>query len=255
MPKKCTMTWDQAVLKVLKDNKRSMRYDEIADVIISQELRASNELGSTPAMTVNAILHGKIRDHVVCVRRGEFILKDYLKEDPTLAADVNSSVDDDDEDNEMDDALITAYGRFWDRKLWEENGMQILGSNTKTRNADSADFTQHAGIYLLHKGYQVIYVGQAKHLVKRLEDHTKDDKRNRWDNFSWFSIDDVDQNSSPENAITTKTLEGPALLDTLEALLIETLGPERNKKVGNDFDDKEFEQIPESEYYKRKCTK
>jgi len=32
--------------------------------------------------------------------------------------------------------------------------------------------------------------------------------------------------------------------------LIENLGPARNKKVGNDFEDKEFEQISETECLK-----
>lgn len=85
----------------------------------------------------------------------------------------------DDIDEEMEDALITAYGRFWDRALWEENDKQLYGVSIKTKNAPSEDFSSAKGIYLLHKGYEVVYVGQATSLQSRLDDHTVDDKRHR----------------------------------------------------------------------------
>jgi len=244
-----SMPWDQAIAKVLKENKRSMRYDEIADIIVETGMRSADRIGATPATTVNSYLRQKLQEKVVCVRRGEYIWKEYLAEDPTLANAIQDNQSED-ENDEMGDALITAYGRFWDRKQFEKNGMKLYGTSVKTRNADCIDLSNHAGIYLLHKGYEVIYVGQAKQLIKRLEDHMKDDKRNRWDNFSWFSINALDDRQTPEGT-NIKTFEGDALLDTLEALLIETLGPARNKKVGNDFEDKEFEQISETEFLKR----
>lgn len=250
MPKKNSgMPWDKAILKVLTESHRVMKYYDIADTIISEGLR--QEVGSTPANTVNAYLHGdKLKDLVVCVRRGEFILKEYLDKDPSLVIST-ADLPDDEEEKDMGDALITAYGRFWDREMWEMNEMSIYGTSSKTKKAASVDFSEHSGIYLLHKGYEVIYVGQATHLHDRLVAHTTDDKRNRWDNFSWFSLTGFD-NENPENGADSKSLSIPAILDTLEALLIETLGPERNKKVGNDFEDKEFEQIEKVGYLERK---
>lgn len=241
------LTWEQAILKVLTDNQRVLRYDEIAQIISNGKLRKS--VGATPANTVNVVLHSEnLKDKVVCVRRGEYILKEYLDNDPSLAI-TPANVPEEDEENEMGDALITAYGRFWSRAQWEANDKAIYGASSKTKKASSVNFSQHAGIYLLHKGYEVVYVGQAVHLKSRLDAHTVDDKRNRWDNFSWFSLESIDKEVE-ENG-TAKSFSTEALLDTLEALLIETLGPERNKKVGNDFEDKEFEQITKIEYLQR----
>lgn len=120
-----------------------------------------------------------------------------------------------------------------------------MGKSIRTPKAKGLDFANHSGIYLLHKGYEVVYVGQAQKITERLQDHTKDSLRNRWDNFSWFCIDDIESDNENSN---TKSLANEALLDTLEALLIETLGPERNKKVGNGFEDKEFEQVQATDF-------
>lgn len=249
MPKKSALSWKQAILKVLKEHPRVLKYYDIADIIVNEGLRTSGEIGATPAITVNSILHSdKLKKEVTCVGRGEYILTEHLDKNPSLAS-TSSSVPAEEEDNVVDDALITAFGRFWDRKLWEENNKQLLGGSSKTNKAPSVDFSEHAGIYLLHKGYEVIYVGQALKLKTRLDAHTTNDKRNRWDNFSWFSLQSFDKEAEKNGA--TKSFGTPALLDTLEALLIETLGPERNKKVGNGFDYLEFEQLTEKEYLQR----
>lgn len=251
MPKTIT-PWDDAILQVLKDNKKAMRYTEIADIIANDALRPANKLGSTPANTVNVYLHGdKLKDKVVCIRRGEYILKEHLTSDSNIAASLADPSDCNDlEGDFVQDSLITAYGRFWSRDMWEKNGKAIYGANMKTKKAEPIDVSEKSGIYLLHKGYEVIYVGQASQLNKRISDHSVDDKRNRWDNFSWFCLEEVDKESEENNA--QKQLQISQILDTLEALLIETLGPERNKKVGNEFEDMEFEQIEKTIYLESK---
>ena len=251
MPKKrSVMAWDEAIRTVLKNNRRVLKYTEIADIIVNEGLRKSDEIGATPANTVNATLRSdKLKDEVVCVRRGEYLLKEYFDNDPSLAI-APANTPEDEEENQMEDALITAFGRFWDRTLWEKTNKKALyGVTDAKKKVPGVDFTQHPGIYLLHKGYQVIYVGQALHLVDRLDAHTTDDKRNRWDSFSWFSLESFDNES--ENTCSVKRIGIPALLDTLEALLIETLGPERNRKIGDGFNGKEFEQISETDYLRR----
>lgn len=249
------LTWDKAILKVLKDAGSAMDYNEIATKIIEQDLVKTTS--ATPANSVNSYLHGeKLNDKVVCIRRGVYILKDLLNENPMLATLSNTEETEEDEESNVDDALITAYGRFWSRSLWENNNKRLYGTNVKTANAAGVDFTEKAGVYLLHKGYEVVYVGQAKKLVERIDAHTRDDKRNRWDNMSWFCLDDFEESNDKESLIKLqKSLSIPALLDTLEALLIETLGPERNKKVGNGFEYKEFEQIEAKDFLERqqKC--
>ena len=244
------LTWDKAILKVLNDAGGPMDYNEIATQIIEQDLVKTST--ATPANSVNSYLHSdKLTDKVVPIRRGVYILKDLLQKDPSLATLPVSENTEEDEESNVDDALITAYGRFWSRSQWEDNNNRLYGTSVRTANAAGVDFADYAGIYLLHKGYEVIYVGQAKRLVERLDAHTKDDKRNRWDNFSWFCIDDIDEAIEKESSKIQKSLSIPALLDTLEALLIETLGPERNKKVGNGFEDKEFEQIEAKVFLER----
>ena len=244
--KKSYLSWDKAILSVLEEEGKSMHYRTIAERIIEHGLVKTS--GATPANTVNAYLHGgKLSSKVTCVRRGEYILTDLFKQDPSLVVLPQSPGDVEDEESNVDDALITAYGRFWSRCIWEQNNKNLYGASSNTSNATGVDFTTCSGIYLLHKGYEVIYVGQATKLCDRLSSHTKDDKRNRWDNFSWFSLDEIESNENKEQ----KQMNKPELLDTLEALLIETLGPERNKKVGNGFEDKEFEQISELEFRRR----
>lgn len=245
------LTWDKAILKVLADAGSAMDYNDIATRII--ELDLVKTTSATPANSVNSYLHGdKLIDKVVCIRRGVYILKELLESNPSLATLPKSEDPETDEEANLDDALITAYGRFWSRALWEANNKRLYGTSVKTANATGVDFTEHSGIYLLHKGYTVIYVGQARKIVDRIDSHTKDDKRNRWDGFSWFCLDDFDDISEKDASKKQKLLSIPALLDTLDALLIETLGPERNKKVGNGFEDKEFEQIEAKDYLERR---
>ena len=242
-------TWDEVILQVLKENKKPMHYRDIASAIIEQHLRPEDKIGSTPAITVNSYLRGeKLKDKVIANGKGEYALASNSH--PNAGTAHLPSVPTQQDEN-PEDVLITAYGRFWDRKLFEANDQELYGTNIQTKKSANVCFSKYSGIYLLHKGYEVIYVGQATELAKRIGDHINDDKRNRWDNFSWFTITSLKDNEMPEG-ITKKNLSHKSLLDTLEALLIETLGPERNKKVGNDFEDKEFEQIEEVEYLKRK---
>lgn len=251
MSKSNSMSWDKAIVKVLKEKGAAMHYAQIADAISEQELRSKEEMGATPAITVNQYLRNKLKDQVTPTGvRGEYILSSLLPHDvSTLIVSTNAS--EDEEDNDLGDALITAYGRFWSRELFEQNQQHLYGVSVKTKHSSSIDFAEMSGVYLLHHGHQVVYVGQAKHLQQRLSAHLADDKRNRWDNFSWFSIDPID---ATEESNKTKSIAFDFLLDTLEALLIETLGPERNKKVGNEFEDKEFEQITYMEYLQRQLN-
>lgn len=242
------MPWEKAILKVLEDNGKAMHYRDIATEIIEKGLRSLENTGATPANTVNTIIHGSklIGKVVPASKKGEYILQSVVEKDPSLAL-VSVNSEEEDEESETSDALITAYGRFWSREKWEQNCKKMYGTSLVTKNAQCVDFSNHAGIYMLHMGYQVIYVGQATNLQTRLDIHTRNKKRNKWDRFSWFSIQDLDLG---QGELDKKALTSSALLDTLEALLIEILGPERNKQDGNNFADKEFEQVDEKDFLK-----
>lgn len=253
------MSWDEAILQVLREKQCAMHYRSIAKAIIEQKLRPEDKLGATPVITVNSYLRGdKLNNLVERTDRGVYILAEFMQDKmlvPKIESENNNNGVCDTDEDEMGDALITAYGRFWDRRMWEKNGNHLLGGNLQTPKASVVDFTNHAGIYILHKGYTPIYVGQAIKLINRLTEHTKNDKRNKWDSFSWFSIDSIENNDIDEETKKTKSLTTDSLLDTLEALLIEVLGPERNRKSGNEFEDKEFEQVSTTVYLDRKCEK
>lgn len=240
------MPWEKAILKVLEDNSGAMHYRDIASEIVEKGLRSLENIGATPANTVNAIMHGpKLAGKVISLGGGEYILQSHLAQNPSIIS-VPDKIKEDEEDD-VSDALITAYGRFWSRDMWEQNNKKMYGTSFVTKNAPCVDFSDHAGIYMLHMGYHVIYVGKATNLRTRLEAHTKDKKRNKWDRFSWFSIRDLECGLGELNK---KSLTSDALLDTLEALLIEVLGPERNRQDGNNFIDKEFEQVDEKDFLK-----
>ena len=46
-----------------------------------------------------------------------------------------------------------------------------------------------SGIYALYKGKKLYYVGIAKNLLDRVDGHTRDKHKNRWDKVSFFVID------------------------------------------------------------------
>ena len=180
--KKSYLSWDKAILSVLEEEGKSMHYRTIAERIIEHGLVKTS--GATPANTVNAYLHGgKLSSKVTCVRRGEYILTDLFKQDPSLVVLPQSPGDVEDEESNVDDALITAYGRFWSRCIWEQNNKNLYGASSNTSNATGVDFTTCSGIYLLHKGYEVIYVGSPiywggmpEELFTALKGHDYNDK-------------------------------------------------------------------------------
>ena len=122
------MSWDEAILQVLREKQCAMHYRSIAKAIIEQKLRPEDKLGATPVITVNSYLRGdKLNNLVERTDRGVYILAEFMQDKmlvPKIKSENNNGVCDADED-EMGDALITAYGRFWDRRMWEKNGNHL----------------------------------------------------------------------------------------------------------------------------------
>ena len=102
--------------------------------------------------------------------------------------------------------------------------------------ADPVNFADQHGVYLLHDGREVIYVGRTteKRLSVRLSEHTRDRLNGRWDRFSWFGLLQVTEAGilAPGNGIAPSQED---LIVTLEALLIEGLEPRQNRKRGDAF--------------------
>lgn len=251
-------TWEEAILKVLKDEQKPLKYTQIFDIIDEKGLLVTQS--ATPYNTVNRCLQILCEKHkVVKVGTGIFVLFDIASNfqggEQIMEATENNDIDE--EDSATTQNPIYSFGRFWDRAVWEQNKHQLYGINfikkisgSKPLSGVSVNFTGAQGIYLLHKGHQIVYVGKAGkgRLSARLQEHTLDSLRNRWDSFSWFSIDQIDK----DDECTNYTIKQEDLLAALEALLIEVIGPELNMKRGDNFLDKEFEQIRESDFYRLK---
>lgn len=231
------LSWKDAVLEILKENKEAVHYTEIAKQIEEKKYRTS--LGATPHIAVNTALQALLKEGKVCQyeeERGSYILKAYKKEylkgnpiEPVI------------------DTMIGAFGRFWKREKveWKNNNKTKLMGN-QGKGSTLIDFSEEIGIYLLHRGYEIVYVGQAtdQTIVSRLCQHTKDNKANKWDAFSWFGFYNVNEKSGKVNtSCKSIKMDIHKVADTLEALLIESIEPRFNMRSGNNFSDKEYQQV------------
>lgn len=238
--------WRTAIIRVLKEANSAMHYTDIAAEIIRQELR--QQVGATPAATVSSFLTTSINNEgekspFVRVGRGEYVLKDVtLPIEQT--AEKKKIIE-----KEMEEAtlgIINAFGMFWQRDLviWKRKP-EILGRQQIL--AESVDFYDQRGVYLLHDNRDVVYVGRAtdRPLGKRLFEHTLDRLSGRWNRFSWFGLRAVtDKGELKEKTISPSTNQW---ISTMEALLIEGLEPPQNRRRGDDFSAVEYLQAEDPE--------
>src|SRR4030095_12877491 len=154
-----------AIIKVLMEAKEAMHYTDIAQVIAAKGYKT--KVGATPAARIAAIISTSILSEgekapFVKVSRGYFSLKDK-KLEPIL-------------EEEKDEAgFLNAFGMYWKREnvIWKTTpklmGLQQSGSKT-------VDFCNQKGVYLLHDGSRVTYVGRTtdQPLGTRLYQHTLD---------------------------------------------------------------------------------
>jgi len=230
------LTWRQAIERVLGSSPVPLDATQITERIIADGLRKN--LGQTPSATVQAqlaasIKHDGDRSPYVRVAKGVFALKSkwtggvYVRPDGgEITNEIPGAEDQYD--------VVTSFGMFWKRESieWTASprllGMQQIG-------AESVDFHQQRGIYLLYDGREVIYVGRTtdRPLGKRLYEHTLDRFAARWDRFSWFGLLPV----SEKGRIGTlpDQYEAGKLIPALEAILIEALEPRQNRKRGDDL--------------------
>lgn len=222
------LSWRDAVLQVLRTSAEPMHYTEIAETISEQDLRTA--LGATPASTVNATISTSIQNEgqqspFVRVGRGIYSLRPTTaRPAPTLAAPEAEEPD--------DTGLINAFGMYWARAnvLWTPTP-RILGQQQP--GSTPVDFCGQRGVYLLHDGRAVVYVGRTtdQPLGVRLRQHTIDRLNGRWDRFSWFGVYPVAESGAlTTSAVGTYDLE--MLIVTMEALLIEGLRAPAESEAG-----------------------
>jgi hypothetical protein len=228
------LTWRDAILRVLRGAPEAMHYTEIAEAIAEQGLRS--DLGATPATSVSATIAAQLTREVVRVARGYYALA------PSVGgaarppeAPLGSESD--------ETGLINAFGMYWTRSqvLWSSTP-RILGQQQPGSNP--VDFFGQRGVYLLHDGREVMYVGRTtdQALGTRLRQHTVDRLNGRWDRFSWFGVF-APSESGVLNTSVTPQYDLEMLIITMEALLIEGLEPRQNRKRGDDFKAVEFLQV------------
>lgn len=227
-----------------------MPYTDIAEAIAEQKLRT--EFGATPANSVNSTISSSIQNEgegspFIRAGRGLYALRSPTAPDATAA---ETPVE---EPNET--GLINAFGMYWARAnvLWVSTpkilGQQQIGSTP-------VDFCNQRGVYLLHDGRAVVYVGRTTEqpLGVRLRQHISDRLNGRWDRFSWFGVYPVTESGAISSAVIgAYTLD--MLIVTMEALLIEGLEPPQNRKRGDDFRAVEFLQREDPEIEKTQIVR
>lgn len=233
------LSWEGAVERVLGEAESPLHYSEIADIISEAELRS---VGATPAATVAAVLSRSITSgdtKYVRLGKGLYALRAKLEveeESPKASGE---------EGEEPESGALQAFGMFWRRSevVWSGKG-KLLGR--QSASATNVNFAEQVGVYLLHDRERTIYVGRAADtMFSRLKAHTTDRLSGRWDRFSWFGLRDVHEDGTLSEPATAWTHE--VVIDTLEALLIESLEPPLNRKRGDNLSAREYLQAEDPE--------
>ncbi|MES2338559.1 MAG: HTH domain-containing protein [Pseudomonadota bacterium] len=223
------LTWEEAIVQVLRRSDGAMHYADIAADVATQRLKRT--IGANPAATVASVLSRALSDPetpFLRVGKGEYTLKNKPSVEASEDAGVIQSPGE-----ESDTGALKAFGMFWRRSevLW--SGRPKLLGRQQIGAAD-VNFAEQVGVYLLHDRERVIYVGRAADTMhSRLKAHTVDRMGGRWDRFSWFGLRSV----GPEGTLLdpSSAWTHGVVIETLEALLIESLEPPLNRKRGDNF--------------------
>lgn len=237
--------WKKAIQQVLGDANGVLGCEDIARRIIDTGLRT--EVGATPASTVAAFLSASLRETdspYLRVSRGLYTLKANAHGSDRApghdAVEVSSEA--------AETGALRAFGMFWrrDQVIWT-GAPRLVGKQGS--GASDVNFADQIGVYLLHDRERVIYVGRATDtLYSRLKTHTVDRLSGRWDRFSWFGIREVNDDGSLGDKVVPWTPE--VVIETMEALLIESLEPPLNRKRGDNFSAIEFIQVTDPQLEK-----
>jgi len=234
------MTWDEAIQSVLREAGSALHYTEIAERIAARGLRES--LGATPAQSVNATISQSLHDpdsQYVRVRMGEYALRSELQRDAPTPTAEEAAVE------EPNTGELKAFGMYWRREnaIWT-GAQRLLGKQSGA--VIRVNFAEQQGVYLFHDRDRVIYVGRADDaLFSRLKVHTTDRLSGRWDRFSWFGLRAVKDDGTLADVVLD--WRHSVVIETLEALLIESLEPPLNRRRGDNLSAAEYYQVTDPE--------
>lgn len=240
------MSWRDAIEQVLSEAEGAMHYSEIAEQVVSQDLRVN--VGATPANTVGALISSDIKDNgsTSIFRRvavGEYMLNEGLPDGPAPAPQIA--------DEESERAVIQAFGMFWQRELvhWSSSP-EIRGE--QTHGAATVDMGDQRGVYLLHDRDTCVYVGRAidNGIGKRLYAHTRDRLAGRWNRFSWFGLCEVTEEGQVHELPVDELFDASAIITIMEGILMEALEAPQNRRQGDGFKGIEYLQVVDDELKK-----
>ena len=231
------MPWEEAIQTVLADADGGLHYTDIAERIIGSKLRAN--VGATPAQTVAANLSTSLRDDpkspFLKVGRGIYALRAVTEQATKDQGDATAA---NDADQSEETGALRAFGMFWQRSLVSWTGAAKLFGR-QGAGATNVNFANQVGVYLLHDRERVIYIGRATDtLFARLKSHTVDRIGGRWDRFSWFGLRAVEDDGTLSESRVPWSQE--VVIETMEALLIESLEPPLNRRRGDNFSGIEY---------------
>jgi hypothetical protein len=260
-----SMSWREAIERVLVEEARPLHYSEISELILSKGYYKTD--GATPDATVNAqitssIKHDGENSPFLKVSRGTYALRISkpttviaIPASPAIALPpatpkVLKEAQTSTVEQEPDESVIRCLGMYWQRDLvvWK-NDPRVFGKQQAL--SKPVDFGAQRGIYILYDHHTVVYVGRSvdRPIGKRLYEHTIDRLGSRWNRFSWFGLLSVTNDGKLVETPIKVTL--PSLIATLEALLIEALEPPQNRKRGDDFSVMEYIQDIDPEIKER----
>lgn len=142
---------------------------------------------------------------------------------------------------------VTSYGLFWRESEidWHpgqgnKDSFHLIGRRgSNSGKVQLVDFRMQQGIYILYDDYGPSYVGLTRDqgLGKRLKDHKFDHLAGKWDRFSWFGFRPILTKTNSRGRLDLGDLDSDLTDDSwttigdLEALLIRSIGPKRNRKL------------------------
>ena len=233
-----SLTWEQAVFRVLEEAGEPMHYRAVAERNVEQGLTRS--VGATPPGQANAALRSLMKQGTVAEADGAgmYALSEIVQQERQEA----DQAEDDAAAALSDDSRMTvkAYGLYWNRNQVDWNPSpnsrqaQLLGD----AGSGPVNFADQDGIYLLHSSNETVYAGQsytpntdAAGLYGRLRSHHRSNRKaDGWDTFSWFGFRPVSAERkllpTPDNA------NAKDVIDLIEGILIEGLMPRLNMRRG-----------------------
>ena len=151
-----SISWEAAILQILRDAQEPLHYKEISHRIIESGLRAAT---ATPEATVAANLSTMLKDGKVARGEERGIYQISLSPNTQVNPEV---IQEEEETAKL--TSVAAYGLYWDRDKvnWEPGrGRQAQLLGKPEDGGIEIDFANQIGVYILYNRLTVMYVGRT----------------------------------------------------------------------------------------------